>query len=242
MGSLGDSRKSFLLAGMKGTVYTWLQDQEGWRSWGYDGLKAALKKEYGTELNQNLTRLENLEFRTDMYKFNRDFGKIGSTCKKICPEGMQKQIYLRAIRPQALATHLTSFSIDHTLQQVMAAAVMMEPRFKNQAPRPTTTPQYRTNTPNTPNRPFIHDPDRIKCPKCNRWHNKNVKCLTGPVGGSGANRGNDGDRSGNRWKTTRVNEVEAEPIHEEEIAQDGGDNSDPGSDCEGSHHSSKACF
>ena len=51
LGSQGDDRKSFLLSGMKGTVYTWLQDQEGWRKWGYDGLKVALKKEYGQELS-----------------------------------------------------------------------------------------------------------------------------------------------------------------------------------------------
>ena len=51
MGAQGEGRKSFLLANMKGTVYTWLQDQEGWQVWGYEGLKAALIKEYGAELS-----------------------------------------------------------------------------------------------------------------------------------------------------------------------------------------------
>ena len=124
---------------------------------------------------------------------------------------MQKQIYLQAIRPYPLATQLTSYAMDHTLQQVMAAAIHLEPRYK---PRPTnnnsTTP-YRpnNNTGMAASRPFVQDPTRHKCPKCNRWHAKDGKCQV-TTGGNGANRGGDGDRQGNKWRNPRVSEVEAE--------------------------------
>ena len=124
--------------------------------------------------------------------------------------------------------------MDHTLQQVMAAAVHMEPRFK---PRPATTPasQNRATTPNTfANRPFVQDPNRIKCQKCNRWHNINAKCTQLPTGGSGAGRGNDGDRSGNRWKPARVNEVEADDPTNVAEAGHVCEDSDPGSEREAS--------
>ena len=55
-----------------------------------------------------------------------------------------------------------------------------------------------------------------------------------------ANRGNDGDRAGNRWKPAAVNEVETEdPTDVEEVERVCEDDTDPGSDGEASQHS---CF
>jgi hypothetical protein len=88
MGADGEDRRDFLLAQVKGPVYSWLQDQESWRHWTYEDMKEELCKEYALELSQNVTRLENLEFRGDVAKFNEAFRKISTTCKKFCPEVM----------------------------------------------------------------------------------------------------------------------------------------------------------
>jgi hypothetical protein len=189
----------FLLASLKGPVTNWLQDQEGWRSWDYDVMKEELRKEYALELSQNVTRLENLEYRNDISKFNEAFRKLSSTCKKFCPEVMQKKIYLKALRPTALAQQLTSFAMDHSLQQVMAAAVNLEPTYKGRS----------SNAPGDGgNRPRYQDPNRAFCAKCGRWHAKDGKCDDKHKSNGGRQGAPGGDRHGNRSRPPRVQEVE----------------------------------
>lgn len=71
-------------------------------------------------------------------------------CKCTCLEFMQKQSYLQALCPHSLATHQTNSLLDHTLQQVMAAAMQLELRFRGLS---VTSPAADHKTPTTTNAP-----------------------------------------------------------------------------------------
>lgn len=79
-----------LLTCLKGSALSWYQDHpiSFGESVSYGALKAALIAEFGREQASQITRLEGLEYKGDMHRFNQEFAKIGSGCKSECPETM----------------------------------------------------------------------------------------------------------------------------------------------------------
>ena len=88
VGATADAKKKYLVLCLKDSARQWLQGQPSWIHWNLDQLKEALCKEYGSEGSANYVRLEQMSYKDDIYKFNQAFMKLGSTCKKACPEVM----------------------------------------------------------------------------------------------------------------------------------------------------------
>jgi hypothetical protein len=143
-----------------------------------------------------------MQYRDDLVKFNADFTKIGSGVVDKCSEYMQKRIYLRAIRPYNFQTTLMSVSTQMSLQETMATAIELEPRYRGR-----TGNQEGNSSSNQPSKGgFEKRRRRIECQKCNKWHYEDERCNT-------ANK--PGSRPDHRSKNPRVNEGEMERIPEE---------------------------
>ena len=55
---------------LKGSALSWLQDHPASFGTSYVALKEALLAEFGGELASQITRLEGLEYKGDVHKFN----------------------------------------------------------------------------------------------------------------------------------------------------------------------------
>lgn len=65
-----DLQFSYLHTHLKGAARLWLHDQPSWSNWTYEKLVQALKDQYSEVITDSQTRLEQLQFRDDLYKFN----------------------------------------------------------------------------------------------------------------------------------------------------------------------------
>jgi hypothetical protein len=88
-GHMSDGRKYVALLGqIKGAADQWLQRQPDWESWTYQEVLAALKKHFGQIQDTAVARLEQMQYKDDLVKFNADFTKIGSGVVDKCSEYM----------------------------------------------------------------------------------------------------------------------------------------------------------
>lgn len=77
-----------LNSAIKGAAAQWVGDHHDQLGYTYEEMKGALRREYTSVFQGNVARLKGLQYRDDLHKFNTEFAKIGSTCRKECPEGI----------------------------------------------------------------------------------------------------------------------------------------------------------
>lgn len=123
--------------------------------------------EYASEACANYTLLEQVAYKGNAKKFNAEFSKLGGACRKICPEPLQKKMYIKAITPVPFRNMLAGVSKLMTLKQLMNHAVEMEPLYRH-------SEQHTSHHGHTTNR--LYNPNRAKCRNCSRWHAKTEKC------------------------------------------------------------------
>lgn len=115
-----------LVTQLKGSVLQWLSQHQDWGQWEYKKLIQELLKEYETQPETIICKLEQLQLSHDLTKFNLKFKELAQRCRKVCPEGMQKRIYLRAIKSLNHEQGLTAVSTNWTLNKLMGAAIVVE--------------------------------------------------------------------------------------------------------------------
>jgi hypothetical protein len=81
-------KRNILIQQVRGAAQDWLFEREGWINWSYPELLRAFEREYINYKETSVARLENLKFNNDIHKFNQDFNKIGTGCKRVCPEAV----------------------------------------------------------------------------------------------------------------------------------------------------------
>lgn len=82
----------------------------------YHQLREALVVEYASESCANYTLLEQLVYTGNAKKFNTQFSKLGGACRKVCPEALQKKMYIKAITPIPFKNMLASVAKMMTLK------------------------------------------------------------------------------------------------------------------------------
>ena len=115
-------------------------------------------------------KLQNLRCGSDLVKFNEDFALLAAATVATMGEKWVKNIYLNSLYPKDLAPYLTICHTD-SLQQMMARAIEVDASLRSH--------RHRSAQPQGQN------PDRHRCPTCQRWKHKAEKCRTCSNNGTG---------------------------------------------------------
>ena len=115
--------------------------------------------------------------------FNKEFQLLAAGAEEHMGAVYVRDVYLDKVRPRELAQLLRVHHED-SLQQLMAAAALLAPSMRREPQR---------------------DGDRIKCPKCGRWHHRDAPC---PAPGTSSGSAGPGGRP---WRDNGANRMERRP-------------------------------